>query len=1073
METEQGSGNVPAFRGLAYIVYPNRQLQDSQGLRHPQSWKFEVIAGGSLENEAIAPTFLSGAYDDTLQVDIIAMDANNGRYYIFNADNDGNGAVLGFNISDNTQFVQRLGSDMGVGIAAGLGGNFLAICPDGGVIFTNYDAGDTLVWRKLDPLTLATDSELTADDAFDFPTWYATGSTTDYTGQVDSIMCSNSLVESSIMRLRSVVILGAPLEIDYSSPSYGGMRVVAGGDELGAIRFYVAGFGAGGIDIYKVLWQPGTDPLLNPNPSVSSTLIGNVPISSFAPGATGYSQFAGLIYDPNGALITTVNVTAATTPGAYMLSIDTTDANVTWTEEVAGVFAYDYDLGTSRIANGVMYVAGAGSQNVYGVDSGSGAISTVSLAGSGGLSGGIELLGAFVYDGPTGTMVSWTSAGPYVIFINKPVAGTPYIGDIIADISARVGVAPDQIDVSDFQAGTALPSYRTTVLGYALGRQMAARDAIQPLMQVGMFDAIASVVPSTNAPVYRFQARGKPIAHTLSADDLGAYQFGAQAAVEWTSKRALDTDLPRFIRVHYLAPSRDYDNAEQISPSRTTSSTVNDVSIELGVALTDDQAAKVATITWQDMWATRQSYEIATDGSLGYLEAADPVQVPLLERNEPMLLKSLTSSAQSLIKLELVSYSEDAYTSNAVASPPVGPGSSIFYAADSSLFLIDSPLLRDQDDTDRESDPLYTAATAANGGVWDGANIYESDDGATYAQVAQAPNAASFGTATTVLSASASPFVTDTVNTVTVQMAAGSQAPSGTTTSDLLDGANPAVIIDATGSLEVFQFRDVAVNSDETVTLSYLLRGRRGTDQMTGAHQVGSAVVFLSPTTLEIIDLPLSDIGIQLYWKAIASGASLASASPRTFAAIGRSLMPYAPWNPSAAIYSTGDIAINADRRARIGAAEWIDRETDNLPLAEDSSLFECDIISGGAVLRTLREVQLPIVYAAADVATDFGSAPAQLTVALYQISQQVDRGFAMRATLPVILTAGSPPATSPSWIAPGQPGTPSLSVSTDISVAWTAAAPGTYPIANYRLQRSLSGAGGFATIATQPGLTY
>src|SRR5690606_14664554 len=41
IELDKGIGNVPAFRGLCYIVYPDRQLLDEQGKRHP-NFKFEV-----------------------------------------------------------------------------------------------------------------------------------------------------------------------------------------------------------------------------------------------------------------------------------------------------------------------------------------------------------------------------------------------------------------------------------------------------------------------------------------------------------------------------------------------------------------------------------------------------------------------------------------------------------------------------------------------------------------------------------------------------------------------------------------------------------------------------------------------------------------------------------------------------------------------------------------------------------------------------------------------------------------------------------------------------------------------
>lgn len=41
IEADKGVGNVPAYRHLAYIVYPDRQLRDDQAQRHP-NFKFEV-----------------------------------------------------------------------------------------------------------------------------------------------------------------------------------------------------------------------------------------------------------------------------------------------------------------------------------------------------------------------------------------------------------------------------------------------------------------------------------------------------------------------------------------------------------------------------------------------------------------------------------------------------------------------------------------------------------------------------------------------------------------------------------------------------------------------------------------------------------------------------------------------------------------------------------------------------------------------------------------------------------------------------------------------------------------------
>jgi hypothetical protein len=41
IEADRGVGNVPAFRGLMYVVYPDRELKRENGYRHP-NFKFEV-----------------------------------------------------------------------------------------------------------------------------------------------------------------------------------------------------------------------------------------------------------------------------------------------------------------------------------------------------------------------------------------------------------------------------------------------------------------------------------------------------------------------------------------------------------------------------------------------------------------------------------------------------------------------------------------------------------------------------------------------------------------------------------------------------------------------------------------------------------------------------------------------------------------------------------------------------------------------------------------------------------------------------------------------------------------------
>lgn len=107
IEAEEGVGNVPAFRGLSYIVFHRRQLLDSQARRHPQ-WRFEVYDGTS-ERRYITPTPLPDGVVSQYQNDVILANWTRGRMIFL--DRTGGANEEGFRvfrISDNTEIQQQL-----------------------------------------------------------------------------------------------------------------------------------------------------------------------------------------------------------------------------------------------------------------------------------------------------------------------------------------------------------------------------------------------------------------------------------------------------------------------------------------------------------------------------------------------------------------------------------------------------------------------------------------------------------------------------------------------------------------------------------------------------------------------------------------------------------------------------------------------------------------------------------------------------------------------------------------------------------------------------------------------------
>jgi hypothetical protein len=354
------------------------------------------------------------------------------------------------------------------------------------------------------------------------------------------------------------------------------------------------------------------------------------------------------------------------------------------------------------------------------------------------------------------------------------------------------------------------------------------------------------------------------------------------------------------------------------------------------------------------------------------------------------------------IRARGVADSVAAYTSTAAADGGQGfPTQTVATALGTYLILPDVPLLRDIDDTGGAASRVYFAGGGYGEGDWRGAVLYRSADGASWENVGGFADEVVYGTTLTALPVPASAFCTDETSLLRVAMITGGEALESVSQEAMLNGANAALLIKANGEPEIIQFRDVSFDSSNTYTLRGLLRGRRGTDVFMSGHAIGEIFLLLEAASLQLASVPLGDLGLTRYWRAVTLGALFEDAEIYPRVHTGRDLKPYAPWAVKATI-SSGDIVLTWARRTRIGG-EWKDG-TGTVPLGEASEAYEVDILAepGGAVLRTLESASESATYAAADIATDFGTLPATLSLAVYQLSEVAGRGFPRVVTVEV-----------------------------------------------------------------------
>ncbi|HOW94118.1 MAG TPA: phage tail protein, partial [Mycolicibacterium fallax] len=255
------------------------------------------------------------------------------------------------------------------------------------------------------------------------------------------------------------------------------------------------------------------------------------------------------------------------------------------------------------------------------------------------------------------------------------------IADIVSDLCARSGLTA--IDVTDLS---------TCIEGYAVTRVMSARDAIEPLRTVGLFDAVES------GETLKFVERGHAAVATLSEEDLCAHaaEGGRPAAVEVARKQ--EKELPRSVRLHYASAERAYEAMEQ-QATRITTAAEGATDIELAVSISDDRAITLAEIVLYTTWVGRNSYRFVLDHGHMQLEPTDCLMLPVDSDLIRVRIASLDYSVGGLLAVEAIRDDQDIYTGSGVSyAPPAaaGPGVAAPPVCPHEALFLDIPRLRDE-----------------------------------------------------------------------------------------------------------------------------------------------------------------------------------------------------------------------------------------------------------------------------------------------------------------------------------------------------------------------------------------
>ncbi|MFL9826233.1 glycoside hydrolase/phage tail family protein, partial [Rhodoplanes sp. SY1] len=512
--------------------------------------------------------------------------------------------------------------------------------------------------------------------------------------------------------------------------------------------------------------------------------------------------------------------------------------------------------------------------------------------------------------------------------------------------------------------------------GAVIDRPMTPRAAMEPLAAAFAFDAVA------DGPTLVFRPRGGPPVAEIDEDDLVQPEEGAPARLV----RAQETELPAAVALGFSDVDADYRRAA-VPSRRLVGAARRLLQADLAVVMDRAEAERRAEIRLQDLWASRETATFALPPSRLALLPGDVIGLTVAGRRRLFEIREIVDAHSRTVTAQSTDPEVFALPlASRVPTTPVLPAA----VGPAAVVGLDLPSLPGDPDT-------VLARIAVSAAPWPGAlAVWRSFDGESFERIATATVPAVMGETLDPVPAGP-PWRIDRHTVFRVRLVTGGLA--AITDAALLAGGNAAVLAAPDGGCEVIQFAAAELVAAGTWRVSRLLRGQAGSEHAIRPLAAGATFVKLDDVLRTVARGP-DMIGRTMTLRVVAASRSHDDASAVVITITPRPTMlqPLAPVHVRGRRSAAG-VTITLVRRTRRDGDSW---DVAEVPLGESAEAYEVDILSGGAVVRTLAATAPSVLYAAADEIADFGVAQASLAVRVVQLSATAGRGVAATAVLAV-----------------------------------------------------------------------
>lgn len=429
-------------------------------------------------------------------------------------------------------------------------------------------------------------------------------------------------------------------------------------------------------------------------------------------------------------------------------------------------------------------------------------------------------------------------------------AGCQYpLDQVVSEICQRAGVEDSRLETGLLSG---------LVSGFKIDNSSEAYEHLLKLSEAFFFD------PSNYGGKLHFKHRGSdPVIEILESDIIGD---GADEKV-----RKMPQSIPRVLNLNYYDVDGGIDTDKQTSDRSIDTRGEDQENIDTDIVMTADFAQQLA-IKKHKVIIEEQKGELDLTLPFDYigLVVGDVVTF----KNERYRCKEVNIEDGTL-DVTLIYDRKSAYESNATGIPPVAPPDPISVVpGETTIEFLDTHILSSGDDSQLG---FYIGISGAKP-AWKGATVEISEDGGnTWLDSQQASVPAIMGELVTALG-DHKKEVPDTHNTVQVQIITPNLSLESATLTEMMNRKNRAII-----GNEIVSFGNVSEVSEGVWEISYLLRGRLGTDAV--SHSIGERFVMLDRSFIEYYPTEKYNIGQPLTFRATSFNSSTQTTITETFTA--------------------------------------------------------------------------------------------------------------------------------------------------------------------------------------------